>query len=609
MDEAEVEVDVDVDVDLEALGRKELQALAKSFGIRANQTSEQIRVAILQRKDTIVSRLEKVSSDDNDEPITGTNVKKNVSQNVDHSKSDGEEGGGIDKRATPTLLVPIPIIGGENDSTTSVIERASVVVTIVAEEDEVVVDASDNKDEGGLQLYAPDNNEDVVLVDASDNKDEGGIQLYAPEKDEDDVLVSASVNNDEDDASVTSENNNNNNEEDALVTSKNNNNEDDATVTSGNNNNNEEDNEGGITDGGVRLWAHANDEDVALVTSENDEDNASNKEQEHKLILEDQNQSSCDGDDDNDNNNDNDNNKNAHNHDDKYEESIEKNDVNFTATPNKEPFKVSNDRIVEQPTLSKMLITKRDDTTESNSYENYNSDININKDDHHGNNNDNKHVCSSSDGKASDKNQNKENSDYATDENENNGINKSVKGCKSNNNLALNEKSLRAEDNHIAGKLTSSKISFNSKRGDTVEKSEISNRISNHEKFPTKLPKYVAKKSIERQKCEFPLWRGYSKEFCRNKGMVRRNKRSQQIQTKLPGKGMRRPLHNSSKNTCKFQELVTTTRHYKAGTKKVVSMAMSKRNEEHMQKFLHRQSAGRQDRIKRLDDKIYAGLA
>jgi len=454
MDEAEAEVEVNVSFD--ALGRKELQALAKSLGIRANQTSEQIRVAILQRKEKIVSRLEEVSSDDNDEPITGTYVRKNIPLNVIPSKSDDEEGGGINKRAPPITLVPILFIG---------------------------------------------------------------------------------------------------------------------------------------------------------------------EEQEHKLILKDQNRYPCDGDDDNDNDNKNKNNNHDydydhdhdHDHDDKYEKCIEGIDVNITAAPNKGPFKASNDRIVKQQTLNKILIsTKRDDITEYNNYENYNSEINSNKGDHHDKINDNKNVCSSSDGKASDETQDKENSDYATDENENKGNNISIKGGNTNKNLALNKMPLGALDKHIVEKLTSTKISYNSKRGDTVEKSEKcmkSNRISNHEKFSTKLPKYVTKKSIERQKNEIPLWRVYSKDFCGTKGIVKKDKRPQQVQTKLPGKGMRRSLHNRSENTCKFPEPVITTRHYKAGTKKVVSMAMSKRNEEHMQKFLHRQSTGRQDRIKRLEDKIYAGLA
>lgn len=90
------------------------------------------------------------------------------------------------------------------------------------------------------------------VVDASGNKDEGGVQLYAPN---DDVFVYVSGNKDEGDVLGTSIR---------------------EVMLNGSGR--------GDEDGGVRLYAHNNEEDRALVTSNNNDNDVSLDASKKKII-------------------------------------------------------------------------------------------------------------------------------------------------------------------------------------------------------------------------------------------------------------------------------------------------------------------------------------
>ena len=181
----------------------------------------------------------------------------------------------------------------------------------------------------------------------------------------------------------------------------------------------------------------------------------------------------------------------------------------------------------------------------------------------------------------------------------------------------------------ISEELSSKKISLSTKKEDIANK-YFKSTITNDKKFATKLPRLQHKKqgrkenakplkitlyqpnkeiceaSTAKQQKEVPLWRIHSKDFCR-KGGVENKRDSKQNRRKPPRKQIRQPFRDRLNSKVKI-DAVTTKCDKKDITKKNTPkpLAMSKRNEEQMKKFLERQSVGREDRAKREQVKTYA---
>jgi hypothetical protein len=551
MDEKIVEVDMDVNMD--ELGRKELQALAKSFGIRANQTSEKIKLAILQRKEKIVVECEESPVVDNEAVVNllVTNVENEIDETIAGKTKDGRS---IvvppnDDMNDTTVIMPtvssstisttldVPI-----DQTTSSPSVASVLISTVVEEQQ------EHK---------------LILVE-----DQNRPTISSPALPPSSALVSSPIsdrpNNDVEKTYDGDDDNDNGN-------GSNNDNDDNSHISS--------------------LNAECNDD------SDGNNDSLSDK-------------------------NDCDDNANEDDDDNDDDEPIEGDNVNSILVPDKEPFKASDDHIVEQSTsVITFLNVNSDDNDDNKDVSSPDGEICDEKQDDDSNEcNDGHKDVSSPDGEVRDKNQdddnnkcnnkcNDDNNDVSSPdgevyhENQNDDNDNSDSPSDENNNGE--DKRIEEGDSDVSNTIVPDKEPFiaNTKKDDTIKKSKMTN-----EKFVTKLPKYVIVKSIVRQKMEVPLWRVHSKDFYCSKGTVRRDKGPGQIKTKPPSKQMRHPLQDRQNKKCP-ESVVTATKYYKAVAKKVVPMAMSKRNEEQVQKFLHRQSKGRQDRSKILDAKKYAGIA
>ncbi|OEU15460.1 hypothetical protein FRACYDRAFT_240148 [Fragilariopsis cylindrus CCMP1102] len=292
--------------------------------------------------------------------------------------------------------------------------------------------------------------------------------------------------------------------------------------------------------------------------------------------------------------------------------------VSSPISDHKEPFKASDDHIAEQSTSVITLLNENSDDNDDN------KDVSSPKgeicdekqdDDNNECKNDHKDV-SSPDLEVHDKNQDDDNNKCNDDNNDVSSPDGEVYHENQDDEIdnsdspsdeidSGEDEHIEVGDNDVSNTPVPDKEPFiaSTKKDDTIKKSNIAN-----EKFVTKLPKYVFVRSIVRQKKEVPLWKIHSKDFCHSKGTVRRDKGPGQIKTKPQRKQTRHPLQDRQNRKCP-EPVVTATKDYKAVTKKVVPMAMSKRNEEQMQKFLHRQSKGRQERSKIFDAKKYAGIA
>ena len=553
MDKKVVEVDMD-DINMDELGRKELQALAKSFGIRANQTSEKIKLAILQRKqEKIVVECEEESPVVDNKAVVHLLVTTDINE-IDETMIAGTI------NDDSTIVVPpnddmndttviMPTVSSSTISTTldvpidqtkSAPSVASVLISTVGEEQQ----------EHKL-ILAEDQNRSTI---SSPALPPSSALVSSPISDRPNNDVEKTYDGDDDNDNGNDSNNDDNDD-----------NDDDSHISSPD--------------------AECNDN-----SDGNNDSLSDNSDNDH--------------DDDDDDDDDN--------------EPIEGGNINNIPVPDKEPFKASDDHIAEQSTSVITLLNENSDDNDDN------KDVSSPKgeicdekqdDDNNECNNDHKDV-SSPDVEVHDKNQdddnnkcNDDNNDVSSPdgevyhENQDDEIDNSDSPSDENDNGE--DEHIEVGDNDVSNTPVPDKEPFiaSTKKDDTIKKSNIAN-----EKFVTKLPKYVFVKSIVRQKKEVPLWKIHSKDFCHSKGTVRRDKGPGQIKTKPQRKQTRHPLQDRQNRKCP-EPVVTATKDYKAVTKKVVPMAMSKRNEEQMQKFLHRQSKGRQDRSKIFDAKKYAGIA
>jgi len=557
MDEKVVEVDMDINMD--ELGRKELQALAKSFGIRANQTSEKIKLAILQQRKEKLPVVEcyiecEESSDVDNKAVVVhhllvTNIENEIDEYIAATNNDDSSivvppnddindtvlMPTVSSSTFSTTLVAVPI-----DQTIATPSVASALIHTVGEEQE------QNK---------------LIL------EDQGRPHVSCPALPPSSVFVSSPIS----DCS--------NNDADKTYDG-----DDDNGNVNGKNGDHDDNDNSHVSSSGAECY---DDSDV------------------NNIYLPDES-------DRNDNDVDNDDNDN--------EEPIEGDNVNNIIVADNEPFKASSDdHIDEQSTSIITLLSINSDDNDDN------KDVSSPEGEVHGENqdDDNNNRCNdedkdvaSLDGKVHDENKDDDNNKYSDehkdisspdgevyDENQDDD-NDNVDSKSHENNNGEDEPIEEGDSNVNNTIVPDRKPSITSaKKDDNIEESRKS-KMAN-EKFVTKLPKYVTVKSIVRQKKEVPLWRVHSKDFCHIKGTVRRDKGSGQIKAKPPRKQMRHPLQDRQNKKCPEP----ATKHYNAVTKKVVPMAMSKRNEEQMRKFLHRQSKGRQDRDKLLDAKKYAGIA